>query len=237
MEKIWHHILYHELRVTPEQHPVLLAELTRSTSFSISCSRRSTCPPCLWRSSSLCLFELRGACRALCWALATVCRTQFTSTKILRFDWAGRDITECLMTHATLVPMVEHVALVPVTITMTTAPSTIVTQPVVTCPIASSSRSPTTRCALPTCEAVPPSCAETHLIIMFETINVPAMYLAILAVLFLRFETLVWLRNGLWRRGVAHSSFFRCHALPHSRCPHGQFFSLNGDPNSFSFFL
>ena len=150
--------------MAPHSLPRLAREPTRSTSFSISCSRRSTCPPCLWRSSSLCLFDLRDACRTLCWALATVCRTQFTSTKILRFDWAGRDITEYLMIHATLVPMVEHVALVPVTMTMTTAPSTIVTQPVVTCPIAPSSRSPTTRCALPTCEAIPPSCAETHLI-------------------------------------------------------------------------
>ena len=65
-------------------------------------------------------FALRDARRALCWMLSKVCHTQFPSARIftlphsiLRFDLAGRDITEFLLTHAAHAPVVEYVAPTP----------------------------------------------------------------------------------------------------------------------------
>ena len=50
--------------------------------------------------------------------------------------------------------------------------------------------------------------------IMFEMFNMPAMYVAIQAVLSLRFVTHVGLRDGLWRRCAAHCSHLRGVAKP-----------------------
>ena len=111
---------------------------------------------------------------------------------ILRFDSAGRDITEYLMTYAARAPVAEHVAPTPAVtlpqsstrhlllwsstslrpvacaapVTTLTAPATVVTQPAATSPIASATILSTTYCALPNCGVVPFRRMET--LIMFS---------------------------------------------------------------------
>ena len=55
-----------------------------------------------------------------------------------------------------------------------------------------------------------------RLLFLLETFYVPALYVATLAVLSLRFVMHVGSRDGLWRRCVARCSIERCYALPHT---------------------
>ena len=159
----------------------------KSSSFSRSCARRSTCPPCMWRPRLLYLFALRDARRALCLTLARCLIPSYV------LNSAGRNITEYLMTYAARAPVAEYVAPTPAVtlpqsstrhlllwsstslrpvacaapVTTLTAPATVVTQQAARSPIASATILSTTHCALPNCGAVPFRRMETLIMFFF----------------------------------------------------------------------
>merc|ERR1712107_199425 len=108
MEKIWHHTFYNELRVAPEEQPVLLTEAplnpkANREKMTQIMSRPSTCPPCT-SPSRLC-----SPCTPLAvppvssWTPATVSHGvpvyegYALPHAIVRLDLAGRELTNYLM--------------------------------------------------------------------------------------------------------------------------------------------
>nr|CAI5821508.1 unnamed protein product [Callosobruchus analis] len=84
MEKIWHHTFYNELRVAPEEHPVLLTEAPLN-------------PKANREKMTQIMFETFNTPAIWCHPHRANLRRLRPSHAILRLDLAGRDLTDYLM--------------------------------------------------------------------------------------------------------------------------------------------